>query len=128
MGTIEFEKINGGVPFTTYFYKNDNVDLVAGVPNTGVLASSSVNVAMWAAQPVTTTLSVAKIRSVEVYLDANDDNLSNGLANFKYIGTDVFPTGGNIEVGKVYVRVAGTGVDMFSDTAYNNLILVVVTD
>lgn len=128
MGTIQFEKINGGVAYTTYFYKNDSVNIAAGLIAGSRLTAASTNVAMWSGQPTTITLDVTKIRSVEVYLDADDDNLSNGLADFKYIGTDAFPTGADIEAGKIYVRINGTSIDMVSDTTQSNLILVVVTD
>ena len=133
MATIQFEKINGGNAYTTYFYKNDDVDLaVANTPVTVFTDAVEDSTEMFTGQ-TPKSFAIADVRSVEVYLDnadygTADNNLSNGIAPFKYLGTDAFPTGTDIEAGVVYVRIDGTTVKAQCDTVRNNLIIVVVTD
>ena len=126
MATVNFEKqvYNVSPTYRTYFFNDNDVDF-----SSTETTITPVFVPRYTGDTTAPfdTARASSIRNVEAYKDDDDDNLSNGLAKYKWLDTDSYPSELNSDT--IYIRRSGTTiVGKTGGSTISNCIVVIVTD
>ena len=129
-GSVNFEispTLTSSPTYLTKFYKDTTVVVGTTLVATDIVNSTKQSIPMWDGQ-VTYPLVTSKIRSVEVYLDSDSDDLLETMVPSVYLGTTAFPSLANMLPDTVYVRLDGTTIKVQAKQTIGNCDVIVVTD
>lgn len=129
-GSVNFE-ISPTLPssptYLTKFYKDTTVVVGTSLVATDIVNSTKQSIQMWDGQ-TTYPLNTSKIRTVEVYLDSDSDDLLETMVPSMYLGTTAFPSLANMLPDTAYVRLDGTTIKVQAKQTIGNCDVIVITD